>query len=162
MARHRSVLDGLLTDHPPSGAPGSRLGRVSVCSSVVGLSGSVVMDPSTIDFIRRTDGLILAFHQHPVEKRRRIVKDVVRRLVRNAGVHSLDLVIIDQSSRDEAEASLEHLFASVRDVVRTGLADPVLEGRVGEIVVHRVAEVAADLDGQSRSRLVEAIRWAGW
>ena len=53
--------------------------------------------------------LILALHGHPVEKRRRVVKGVVRRLIRNAGVHSLNLVIIDQSSRDQAEASLQNL-----------------------------------------------------
>jgi len=114
------------------------------------------MDPSTIEIIRRTDALILALHRYPVERRRRIVKVVVRRLIRNSGVHRLDLAIIDQSSRDQAEASLEHLFASVIDVVRTGLADPLLEDRVVEVVVHRVAEIVADLDGRSRRRLIDA------
>ena len=87
---------------------------------------------------------------------------MIRRLVRNSGVHRLDLVLVDQSTRDQAEASLAHLFASVVDVVRTGLADPILEGRVVEIVVHRIAEIAADLDGRNRRRLIDAVRWSGW
>ena len=114
------------------------------------------------DIVRQTHALILALHRLPVEKRRRIVKGVVRRLVRNSGVHGLDLVIIDQSSREQAEASLEHLFASVLDVTRTGLADPILENRVVETTIHRVAEIAADLDGRDRKKLIDAIRWARW
>ena len=114
------------------------------------------------EIIRRTDALILALHRLPVERRRRVVKGIVRRLVRNSGVHRLDLVIIDQSSREQAEASLENLFASVLDVVRTGLADPILEERVVETVIARVTEIAADLDGRDRKKLIDAIRWAGW
>ena len=34
--------------------------------------------------------------------------------------------------------------------------------RVVEIVVHRIAEIATDLDGRNRNRLDEAIRWSGW
>ena len=79
------------------------------------------MDPSTFDIVRQTDALIRDLHRFPVERRRRVVKGLVRRLIRGSRTE-LDLVIIDQSTRDEAEASLEHLFASV--IERTGLADP--------------------------------------
>ncbi len=120
------------------------------------------MDPSTFDIVRQTDALILALHGLPVERRRRVVKGLIRRLVRNAGVHRLEVVLVDQSSRDQAEATLENLFASVTDVVRTGLADPILEDRVVEIVVSRIAEIAADLDGRDRKKLIEAIRWSNW
>ena len=43
------------------------------------------MDPSTSAILRRTDALIPALHVHPVEKRRRVEKGVVRRLIRHAG-----------------------------------------------------------------------------
>ncbi len=114
------------------------------------------------DIVRQTDALILDLHGLPVERRRRVVKGSVRRLIRNSGVHRLDLVIIDQSSREHAEASLEHLFASVLDVVRVCLADPILEDRVAETIIDRIAEIAADLDGRDRKKLIDAIRWAGW
>ena len=131
-------------------------------SATSGMEPTMPVPPSTVDLVRRVDALVLAIHQHPVEQRRRIVNGVVRRLIRNSGVHRLDVVLVVQSSRDKAEASLEHMFARVLDVVRTGLADPGLEDRVVEIVVHRIAEIATDLDGRNRNRLDEAIRWSGW
>jgi hypothetical protein len=51
--------------------------------SVVGLSESVILDPPTFDILRRTDALalILALHERPVEKRRRVVKGLVGQLI---------------------------------------------------------------------------------
>ncbi len=62
------------------------------------------MDPSTFDLVRQSDALILALHGLPIERRRRVVKGLIRRLVRNSGVHRLDVLLVEQSSREQAEA----------------------------------------------------------
>ncbi len=131
---------------------------------MTGLSGSVVMpsSPTKIEYFHQVDELIIALHRHPVDRRRRIVKGLIRRLVQNSGIHGLNVVVVDQSTRSELETSLEHIFERAIDLARVGLADPILADRVVETVIERVAELAADLPGPSRRKLVEAVRWAGW
>ncbi len=87
---------------------------------------------------------------------------MIRRLIQNSGVRGLDVVVVDQSTRSELETSLEHIFEKAIDLARVGLADPILADRVVETVIERVAELAADLPGSERRKLIEAVRWAGW
>ncbi len=111
--------------------------------------------------VHLVDDLVLALHRHPVARRRRIVKGLTRRLVRGSGT-GLEVVIIDTSTRSEAEASLARLFADTIDLVRTSLADPVLKDRVVETTIARVSELAADIPQRDRRRLIDGIPWAGW
>ncbi|MCP3911630.1 MAG: hypothetical protein GY713_11815, partial [Actinomycetia bacterium] len=56
----------------------------------------------------------------------------------------------------------EHIFEKAIDLAWVGAADPILADRVVETVIERVAELAADLPGSERRKLIESIRWARW